>query len=99
MTYHDRDHNDSKFMAPAPLTGTRLNPFKRLAAVIALTLMLGTMLLSVTASPASARPYVGANGAVTSCFDTGGDANVYYLYGTYYTICTYDDGSYWWTVD
>ena len=82
-------------------TRPRLAPLKRLMAAIALTLMLSTMLLSVTASSASARPgsALGANGTVTSCFDTGGDANTYYVFGTYYTSCTYDDGSSWWTED
>jgi hypothetical protein len=107
MTYLDRDLNDSNLMASASTAamtktarpGTRLGLFKRLAAVIALTLTLGTMLLTMTASPAAARPnYVYAYAGM--CSNQGGDASIYYYHnsGTYSVYCSFDDGGGdWWT--
>jgi hypothetical protein len=69
--------------------------------VIALTLMLGTMLLSMTANPAAARPSaLYANALISDCFNSGGDPNSIYIGGTYYVSCSYDNPDWnWWTAD
>ncbi len=86
---------ETKTAAPLAPRGRRFGFVKRLAVAITLTLMLGTALLSMMASPASARPnYI--NGLIGDCFTSGGDPNSFYLGGIYYVSCSYDDGSYWW---
>jgi hypothetical protein len=88
---------EKKTAAPLAPRGLRFGLIKRLAVAIALTLMLSTALLSMMATPASARPYV--NGLIGDCFNSGGDPNAFYLGGTYYVSCSYDDGTGWWTTD
>ncbi len=77
-------------------TATHFGVFKRLAAVIALTLMLSAVLLSTTASPASARPRDLANAAIDDCFVSGGNPDAFYFGSTIIVTCVYYDGSWWW---